>query len=121
MCMTSRWITAGDTSRIMAAIGPWVPLWLLEEDRPNTMLKWTGTGTCGSQVLIRLISIDEDRHGFIWAATGRGAVRLDRETKEFAEFISLTPGLVSYGMAGDHDGNGWWTEFNSTNWCLGLQ
>ncbi len=67
------------------------------------------------------ISIDEDRHGFIWAATGRGAVRLDRKTKEFAEFISLTPGLVSYGMAGDHDGNGWWTEFNSTNWCLGLQ
>jgi streptogramin lyase len=65
------------------------------------------------------ISIEEDGHGFIWAATGRGAVRLDRTTKEFTEFKSSTP-LPSYGMAGDRDGNGWWTEFLGDNWCLGL-
>jgi hypothetical protein len=65
------------------------------------------------------ISIDEDGHGYIWAATGRGAVRLDRTTNEFTEFKSSTP-LPSYGMAGDRDGNGWWTEFFGDNWCLGL-
>jgi streptogramin lyase len=66
------------------------------------------------------ISIVEDGRGYIWAATGRGAVRLDRKTKEFTEFISLTPGVPSYGMGGDRDGNGWWTEFIPSNWCLGL-
>jgi len=67
------------------------------------------------------ISIEEDAHGFIWAATGRGSVRFDRMTKEFREFISLTPPQIAYGMTGDRDGNGWWTQFFSTNWCLGLE
>jgi streptogramin lyase len=67
------------------------------------------------------ISIEEDGHGFIWAATGRGSVRFDRMTKEFREFISLTPPQIAYGMTGDRDGNGWWTQFFSTNWCLGLE
>ncbi len=58
------------------------------------------------------ISIDEDGHGDIWASTGRGALRFDPMTKKFQEFVSLTQPGGSYGMTGDRDGNGWWTQIS---------
>ena len=58
------------------------------------------------------ISIDEDGRGNIWASTGRGALRFDPKTKKFTEFVSLTQPGASYGMTGDRDGNGWWTQIS---------
>ena len=58
------------------------------------------------------ISIDEDGKGDIWASTGRGAIRLDPKTGQFTEFVSLTQPGGSYGMTGDRDGNGWWTQIS---------
>jgi streptogramin lyase len=59
------------------------------------------------------VSCDEDGLGDIWSSTPMGAVRFDRNTKQFTEFTALTQaGLFAYGAAGDRDGNGWWTEIN---------
>jgi streptogramin lyase len=58
------------------------------------------------------ISIDEDGQGNIWASTGRGALRFDPKTQKFKEFVSLTQPGGSYGMTGDRDGNGWWTQIS---------
>ena len=58
------------------------------------------------------ISVDEDGRGDIWASTGRGSVRFDPKTKKFTEFVSLTQPGGSYGMTGDRDGNGWWTQIS---------
>src|SRR5580704_4276198 len=58
------------------------------------------------------ISVDEDGQGYIWASTGRGALRFNPKTEEFTEFKSLTQPGGSYGMTGDRDGNGWWTQIS---------
>ena len=57
-----------------------------------------------------------DGKGNIWAASGgmrppTGAVRFDPRTEEFTQFLSPTGGLT-YGIAGDREGNGWWTAVN---------
>ncbi len=60
--------------------------------------------------------IDVDLNGNVWASTNRGALRFDPKTQQFTEFKSLTPMALgsgsSYGIAADHDGNGWWTQIN---------
>ncbi len=56
-----------------------------------------------------------DGQGKIWAASGTiqegGALRYDPETGEFTVFKSPTAGLT-YGIAGDREGNGWWMGVN---------
>jgi streptogramin lyase/mono/diheme cytochrome c family protein len=57
-----------------------------------------------------------DGKGNIWTASGNmkpptGALRFDPRTKTFTQFKSPTAGLT-YGIAGDKDGNGWWTGVN---------
>ena len=56
-----------------------------------------------------------DAKGFVWAASGTmkkgGALPLDPRTKMFKQFDSPTAGLT-YGIAGDKDGNGWWMGVN---------
>ena len=61
------------------------------------------------------LSVDEDAKGFIWASTAAGAVRFDPKTRKYTEFRSVTPineeGTgESYGVSGDREGNGWWTQ-----------
>jgi streptogramin lyase len=62
------------------------------------------------------VTIDYDGTGGIWAGTLDGVLRFDPVEERFTEFKSLTPktangGLGStYGIAGDRDGNVWWTQ-----------
>lgn len=42
----------------MVAIGPWIPLWLLEVDKAHTIHKWTGAEMYGSQPMIRILQIE---------------------------------------------------------------
>ena len=61
------------------------------------------------------LSVDEDGKGFIWASTAAGAVRFDPKTHAYKEFRSVTQinqeGTgESYGVTGDREGNGWWTQ-----------
>lgn len=54
-----------------------------------------------------------DGKGRIWTASGPqralgGALRFDPKTKQFTVFKNLTA-KMTYGVAGDGDGNGWWT------------
>ncbi len=57
--------------------------------------------------------VEEDGLGYIWAATDRGALRFDPRTQQFREFQSLTLPGRSYGVAGDRQGNGWWTQIDN--------
>jgi streptogramin lyase len=62
------------------------------------------------------VTLDYDGQGGIWAGTHQGALRFDPEKERFAEYKSVTPktangGIGStYGIAGDGDGNAWWTQ-----------
>jgi streptogramin lyase/mono/diheme cytochrome c family protein len=62
------------------------------------------------------VTMDVDGKGKIWASAPDGAVRFDPETEKFMGFKSLTPynnpkGTgMTYGAAGDRDGNGWWAQ-----------
>jgi len=61
------------------------------------------------------VTIDVDGKGKVWASAPDGAVRFDPETEKFTDFKSInykTPrGTgMTYGAAGDRDGNGWWTQ-----------
>jgi streptogramin lyase len=61
------------------------------------------------------VTVDIDGKGKVWVSAPQGVLRFDPETKAFTEFKSLTPknehgtGLT-YGVAADRDGNGWWAE-----------
>jgi streptogramin lyase len=60
-------------------------------------------------------TVDYDGKGKIWASAPDGALRFDPETEAFTEFKSVTYKTangtgVTYGAAGDRDGNGWWAE-----------
>jgi streptogramin lyase len=60
-------------------------------------------------------TVDYDGKGKIWSSAPDGALRFDPETETFTEFKSVTyktpngTGLT-YGAAGDRNGNGWWAE-----------
>jgi virginiamycin B lyase len=61
------------------------------------------------------LSVDEDGKGNIWGSTETGALRFDPSTRKFTEFRSVTQLNAegtgqSYGVTGDRDGNGWWTQ-----------
>ncbi len=60
-------------------------------------------------------TVDHDGKGQIWSSAPDGALRFDPETEKFTEFKSVTYKTangtgVTYGMAADRDGNGWWAE-----------
>jgi len=60
-------------------------------------------------------SMDVDGKGKVWVTSGTGALRFDPETRAFTEFKSINyttaDGLgMTYGLAGDSAGNGWWAE-----------
>jgi streptogramin lyase len=60
-------------------------------------------------------TVDIDGKGKVWVSAPDGILRFDPATKQFTEFKSLTfktsRGLgVTYGVAADRDGNGWWAQ-----------
>jgi len=60
-------------------------------------------------------TVDYDGKGRIWSSAPDGALRFDPATETFTEFKSVTYKTangtgVTYGAAGDRDGNGWWAE-----------
>ncbi len=60
-------------------------------------------------------TVDWDGQGKIWVSAPDGALRFDPVTEEFTEFKSHTyktpNGMgLTYGAAGDRNGNGWWAE-----------
>jgi streptogramin lyase len=72
---------------------------------PPTSMSPTGGAT----------TVDHDGKGKIWSSAPDGALRFDPETETFTEFKSVTYKTangtgVTYGAAGDRDGNGWWAE-----------
>ena len=61
------------------------------------------------------VTVDHDGKGRIWASAPDGALRFDPQTETFTEFKSITHKTangtgITYGAAGDRDGNGWWAE-----------
>ena len=60
-------------------------------------------------------TVDFDGKGRIWTSSTDGALLFDPEAEKFTEFKSVTAKTangngVTYGAAGDRDGNGWWAE-----------
>jgi streptogramin lyase len=60
-------------------------------------------------------TVDYDGKGKIWSSAPDGALRFDPDTETFTEFKSVTFKTpngtgITYGMAADRDGNGWWAE-----------
>ena len=62
------------------------------------------------------VTMDVDGKGNIWASAADGAVRFDPVTEQFTDFKSVKPynspkgSGMTYGAAGDRDGNGWWAQ-----------
>ena len=62
------------------------------------------------------VTLDYDGTGGIWAGTLDGVLRFDPVEERFTEFKSVTPKTANggqgatYGIAGDRDGNVWWTQ-----------
>src|SRR5262249_15302026 len=72
---------------------------------PPTGMSPTGRGTHGGW----------GGRGQIWVSSTDGALLFDPQAEKFTEFKSVTPRTangngVTYGAAGDRDGNGWWSE-----------
>jgi streptogramin lyase len=60
-------------------------------------------------------TVDFDGKGMIWVSAPEGALRFDPKTSTFTEYKSLTfktphGNGVTYGVASDRDGNGWWAQ-----------
>jgi streptogramin lyase len=62
------------------------------------------------------VTLDFDGTGGIWAGTQDGVLHFDPAAEKFAEYKSMTPRTpkggvgTTYGIAGDRDGNVWWTQ-----------
>ena len=62
------------------------------------------------------VTMDVDGKGKIWASAPDGVVQFDPVTEKFTDFKSKTPYKnakgtnMTYGAAGDRDGNGWWAQ-----------
>jgi len=60
-------------------------------------------------------TVDWDGNGKIWVSAPDGALRFDPTTETFTGFKSTTYNTpngkgLTYGAAGDREGNGWWAE-----------
>ena len=58
------------------------------------------------------VGTDVDASGRIWTPTSYGAIQFDPDTEQFRYFQGRTTAELSYGIAGDANGNGWWTQYN---------
>jgi streptogramin lyase len=61
------------------------------------------------------VTVDVDGKGKIWASAPDGILRFDPDTQLFTEFKSpafkTAHGTgITYGVAADRDGNGWWAQ-----------
>ncbi len=61
------------------------------------------------------VTVDVDGKGKVWASAPDGAVRFDPVAEKFTDFKSINYKTahgtgMTYGAAGDRDGNGWWTQ-----------
>jgi streptogramin lyase len=61
------------------------------------------------------VTVDVDGKGKVWASAPNGVLRFDPDTSTFTEFKSAVYKSangtgVTYGAAGDRDGNGWWAQ-----------
>ena len=63
------------------------------------------------------VTIDADPQGKIWVTAPDGALHFDPDTEKFTEFKSPTfkspttgANGITYGLAADRDGNGWWLQ-----------
>ncbi len=60
------------------------------------------------------VTVDADGLGKIWGGTRYGSIWFDPETNAWKHLQNVTPADgFTYGMTGDADGNGWWTQFNA--------
>jgi streptogramin lyase len=60
-------------------------------------------------------TVDIDGKGKIWVSSPDGVLRFDPDTQKFSEFKSVTfktphGNGITYGVAADRDGNGWWAQ-----------
>ena len=61
-------------------------------------------------------TVDYDGRGMIWVSSPTGALRFDPAAEKFAEYKSPTPKSatggngLTYGVAADRDGNGYWAQ-----------
>ncbi len=62
-------------------------------------------------------TIDVDPQGKVWVTAPDGALHFDPDTEKFTEFKSPTfksptngANGITYGLAADRDGNGWWLQ-----------
>lgn len=60
-------------------------------------------------------TVDFDGKGKIWVSAPDGVLRFDPATERFSHFKSPTPKTpqgsgLTYGVAADRDGNGWWAQ-----------
>jgi streptogramin lyase len=63
------------------------------------------------------VTIDVDPQGKVWVTAPDGALHFDPATEKFTEFKSPTfksptngANGITYGLAADRDGNGWWLQ-----------
>src|SRR5262249_12783437 len=62
--------------------------------------------------------LDWDGKGNIWMAAGSGIMKFDPNTKTFTEFkyphtgSDIGDASFLYGVMGDKDGNGWWSQMS---------
>ena len=63
------------------------------------------------------VTIDVDPQGKVWVTSPDGALHFDPDTEKFTEFKSPTfkspttgANGITYGLAADRDGNGWWLQ-----------
>ena len=60
------------------------------------------------------VTVDADGLGKIWGGTRYGSIWFDPDTMAWKHLQNVTPADgFTYGMTGDADGNGWWTQFNA--------
>ena len=60
------------------------------------------------------VTVDADGKGKIWSGTRYGSIWFDPDTKQWKHFQNVTPADgFTYGMTGDAEGNGWWTQYNA--------
>jgi streptogramin lyase len=61
------------------------------------------------------VTLDVDGKGKVWASSPDGVLQFDPVTEKFTEFKSkafkrANGTSLTYGAAGDRDGNGWWAQ-----------
>jgi streptogramin lyase/mono/diheme cytochrome c family protein len=60
------------------------------------------------------VTVDADGRGKIWGGTRYGSIWFDPDTAAWKHLQNVTPADgFTYGMTGDADGNGWWSQFNA--------